>query len=74
VLISVPSPPENVLAENVSPGKIKLQWGPPREQNGIITFYIIYYTPGNPVQGMKWSSIQQNGTASLNNAFPTSVG
>ncbi|KAH3835648.1 protogenin-like isoform X3 [Dreissena polymorpha] len=57
----VPSPPENVLAENVSPGKIKLQWGPPREQNGIITFYIIYYT-GNPVQGMKWSSIQQNAT------------
>ncbi|XP_052794464.1 protogenin-like isoform X1 [Mya arenaria] len=60
-----PSPPQILVAENVSPGKVKLEWGPPRHQNGIITYYIIYFTPGNPLKGVpddSWSSFHQNAT------------
>ena len=60
---SVPSPPENLLAEVVSPGTVRLQWGPPRKQNGIIRFYIIYYNVDKDQPEQVWSSIQQNGKA-----------
>ena len=63
--ISVPSPPENVLAEVVSPGKVKLQWGPPSKQNGVITYYIIYYNSDKNVPDNSWASIQQNGNLSF---------
>lgn len=56
----IPSPPENLLAEVVSPGKVKLKWGPPRRQNGIITYYIIYYNSNKDVPDMSWSYIHQN--------------
>lgn len=58
--LSAPSPPEDLLAEVVSPNTVKLKWGPPREQNGIITYYIIYYSVKN-VPDTAWSSIHQNG-------------
>lgn len=64
IAVAGPSAPQILVAENVSPGKVKLEWGPPRHQNGIITYYIIYYTPGNPskrVPDDAWSSIHQNG-------------
>jgi len=39
---------------------VKLKWAPPRKQNGIITYYIIYYNPDKNVPDRAWNSIQQN--------------
>ena len=57
----VPSPPENLLGEVVSPGTVRLKWAPPKNQNGIIRFYIIYYNADKTVDDYLWKSIQQNG-------------
>ncbi|XP_060603445.1 protogenin-like [Ruditapes philippinarum] len=56
----IPSPPEILRAEVVSPGTVKLKWGPPKQQNGIITSYIIYYNSKNDVPDVAWSFIHQN--------------
>ncbi|XP_053405794.1 protogenin-like isoform X2 [Mercenaria mercenaria] len=56
----IPSPPEILVAEVVSPGTVKLKWGPPKQQNGIITYYIIYYNSNKDVADDDWSSIHQN--------------
>ena len=59
--VLVPSPPENLLGEVVSPGTVRLKWGPPKNQNGIIRFYIIYYNVDKDQPDQVWNSIQQNG-------------
>ena len=60
-LYTVPSPPEDLLAEVVSPGTVQLKWEPPREQNGIITYYIIYYNSVKDVPDHDWLSLTKNG-------------
>lgn len=60
-ILTVPSPPEDLLAEILSPNSVKLLWGPPREQNGIITYYIIYYNSEKDVSANDWTAVKKNG-------------
>ena len=43
-ILSVPGIVENFRTDEVDLNTISVQWGPPSEQNGIITQYEVEYT------------------------------
>ncbi|KAL5020005.1 hypothetical protein ScPMuIL_002897 [Solemya velum] len=58
----VPSPPENINYDIISPSEVELQWNPPSKQNGIIIYYIIFYNQDDNQAEVFWKSVMKNGT------------